>query len=283
MLLRILSLILLPISLFASVAIEQLCDQYKRPFTILSIDADDGEQEILLAKQFEHATVVMTEKDRGIENKKATALVEKVKEIPRLDNIVILDCVMTAQNLELLATSEYFDIIITPSKENLSTLKKMSHYIICGGEWIDGNIKDKMERLPLFREHGPKTSYKISFNQIQSFEVSSKTPQTHAIMKCPGISLITFFALRGLYPEKIDIVSQLQNRSIRTYFKHATPWNTIVSGNQINFNTAPNRRTPKKNPKSPTLWEIWDEFFSCQSKREMQELIEERYLDDTPT
>ncbi len=290
MLLFLLFLSILP--LFANEQLFMLCDRYERHFSVLALHAGDGELPLSLAKKYPHAVVVMTEQDLGIDHKAATLLLEKCKKAPELTNVVLLSGRINWADLQEISKSDHFDIVllgkspfdlhhpkhVTP--ENLiELLLKLSPHLFIKKTFYQSQETSYMENGLLFRPDHPNLTYHCSFENCFTFGNYLRSEETHGITKCPGLSLIAFLTYRGLWPDHDTIKNQLKDPSIYENYARATPWNTIISGQLINFNIPPNTAPFHTDPLSPTLWEIFDSLFACKSKREMREFIENHYFD----
>lgn len=264
--------------LMAKPTIRDVCDQFARPFTLLHINADDDDTIFDLAKEYPQATFVYTQQNKGLKMHAATNLLNRAKSIPDLNNVVILNVNLNEANLCLLSTCEYFDVVITKEK-NTDTINTLGQFIFLNEELLSQNDRDFIEKQLLFRDESVQKSYTLSETGMQTISYCARTKTTHAITKIPGISLISFQTFRGIYPENTDIINQLKNTQTKNWYKRATPWNTIISGKSINFEIAPDKTPLQKDTLCPTLYDLWDEFFTCKSKREMRELIENNYFD----
>ncbi len=285
-------IILAILPLCANDQLFEICDRYKRHFSILNLHADDGETAFLLAQKYPHAVIVMSEQDIGIDQKKASALLNKCKKGPQLPNLILLSGRLNIDDLMELSQSEHFDIIlcgkspydlqypnhITP-KQLITHLLKLSSTLIIAEDLYPSEEKTDIEKGLLFRSDAPKITYTYSLEDCITYGNHFETEKIYGITKCPGISLIAFLAYRGIWPDPEGIKKQLKYHLISKNYPRATPWNTIISGEVINFNIPPNKAPYSSDPLSPTLWEIFDLLFESKSKREMRELIQTNYFD----
>ncbi len=279
-------------SLFGKEEINQICDQYKRPFSILNLNAGDGELGIKLAKKYPHSVVVMTEQDIGIDKKLATALLKRIKDEQVGRNIVLLSGQINVNDAQSLAKCEHFDIVICSKSpyemqlpktvlpnDIIDLLKEIACHVFIEDKLIESSEKPFIEKSLLFRDLCMKTRFTQSFSKMNRNVTCEKLNSTLAITKCPGISLIAFQAYRGLWPERTTLLAALSEKTTRQNFTLASLWNVIVSGEIIHIESFPNREEEYNDPLCPSLWEIQEEFFECTSKREIRSLVESNYFD----
>ena len=279
------------VPLFACEEIFEVCDQYERSFSILNMNAGDGEIGFLLAEKYPQAVIVMTEQDIGIKNKLATALVEKCRKRRALKNIVIISAQINVSDAEDLSKCEHFDLVIcskSPKEMQLpkdiseehvvNLLKEIASHVFIDNHLLPNTQKSLIEKKCLYREDHERLAFKLTKKLNCNYRKCPKTNEYHAVTICPGISLITYLTYRGVWPQIADVKAKLSNNNVKTAHQNATPWNVIISGEVLNFNLPPNEES-KANLFAPNLWEIEDDLFKAKSKREMRELIETNYFD----
>lgn len=270
----------------------KFCDQYERPFSILDLYASDGELAFALAKKYPHATVILSSQDIGLKSKHASNLRKQCKERPELTNIVLLTAQINVSDAEKLASSEHFDLLLTekspeemPIPKGTSTdyilqlLKQASTHLFIKGEHYSSNLHSHLTKHLLMRDGEVTKEYTVHPTRIDTLASKSGFGEAKRITRPPGITLLTYLTYRGIWPSRMMILQQLQDREVEQTYPLATPWNVFVTGTSLAFETPPQKEVALPDPLAPSLWEILDSLFECRSKHEFRELIEDRYID----
>ena len=199
--------------------LKETLSEYTRPFSVLEIGAKEGDLALEIASSHPHAVVTVVERNIGIDKKRADLLLERLeRENP--SNVLLLNKSLTFSDLSHLSQVEHFDIVIAHnildliripnsfSKEDLlRALRALGdhlfltsdHYYTKDPILLQENWFSKKTLPPLIRENG------------RSFHLNCFPfpPFYQAITRIPGISLITFQALRGAWPTKDWIREEL--------------------------------------------------------------------------
>ena len=92
--------------------VHEECLKYDRPFTVLDLGAGDGTISMALAQEFPDSVFVMLERNIGLDQKKASTLLEHLEEEESPSNLVLLNKSINVKEIETLSKTEHFDIIL---------------------------------------------------------------------------------------------------------------------------------------------------------------------------
>ena len=112
--------------------IKNLAAKYKRPFTVLDIGANQGYFTVRLAEEFPHCTVIAIEPNKAYDLK---------NRLSYLDNVIVLEKVISVEELKQLSRCEWFGLVIctsvlhcidnfTPFKDILNVVKQLGPHIV---------------------------------------------------------------------------------------------------------------------------------------------------------
>jgi hypothetical protein len=246
-------------ALFASM--QETLSKFTRPFTILDYNSQTPDLVFQIAREYPLATCILAGKDPEI----LTQFLSLCKEQKNLTNVVILGKPLTVADLKNLAQTEFFDITISHRNANVKSFlqiaKNFSELIITqdknkeSGEYTTlftkGTESPKI-KLHWFSEEKPSFAINLSDNG-HSITIDDETNNvSHKVTRAPGISLISFLALQGSYPES-SLLEKKISKIRWKFYRHVAPWDIYVSGEQIEIlplSLAPNRR---ENPKQFVL------------------------------
>ena len=279
-------------SLFSCETLFQFCDQFTRPFSILVLYPEDEHLCFTLARKYPQAVIIMVQQDIGIDNKKASALLEKCIKQKDLTNLILVSGQINAQDAREIVRCEHFDGIICPTtpfemtiplylttQEVIDLLLQASPNLFFKGQLYKNNKPTQIFKGLLFRAEAQNKEYAYSPSQMITYGQPISSSMQHGIAKCPGLSLISFLTFKGIWPDPQEIKKLLLCPEYKKFYPRATPWNTIISGNTLHFEIPPDKTLPTIDPLAPTLWEIFSPLFECRSKRELCDLIQFNYFD----
>ncbi len=256
-------------------AIQKLLDQYKRPITILEIDAKLGYYSLKVAKDYGAACVMSEEKH-------ASELLELCEHHKNSSSLMLLNKKMDLDTLTRLGECEHFDVVLLMNgldeyqdqwKETIDAVLELGEHTFINvhrpsslkltaplqrkiyeylknknGVVLEASsattYDDRKTALFLFTK--PKThlkrkywNFKKSSSDTEFVVESSFTAKTFhkkrgnkVLPWHPGINLLTFKTLNGVFPLKETIREKLQD------FKHIKHtdlhiWNIIIQGNTL--------------------------------------------------
>ena len=215
---------LLFVKSYSSSQIEDLLLQFERPFTMITI-GNDINTTLKAAALYPDSVFILTEE----------------KGIYSLSNLIILSKKIKPDDIRILSQCEDFDVVYVPNltktfgQQDLDVFKdlvNLGQYIFISSG--DENVFLKTEKNYLLRKtwirdlHSEKSHFIYSTLKEKKLFKSNKALLGNTIVSAwnPGINLITFKMLEGIYPTKKTIVDQLT--SLRT-----TPHNDWVINNMI--------------------------------------------------
>lgn len=237
-------------------AIKSLIMKYKRPITVLEISVDFPKYSFEIAKKFDAICVIL------LLQGDAQKVINEIK-LHNYKNIILLTEQMSLKYFEVLGRCEYFDVTIAHDFSKLygDSWKKIAKLLMKLGDYIflenhsaidqllpELNDKSIMqivsgsnETLSLYKtekkglELARFTQYKRNKPHVIKYRIKSDFEKKlfcrnsqNSLPMIPGINLITFVMLRGLYPTD-NIIS----RSIKK-MKNAIPYHDdLVIGNMI--------------------------------------------------
>jgi hypothetical protein len=246
-------------ALYAS--LQETLNKFTRPFTILDYNSATPDLVFRIARDYPLATCILAGKDPET----LALFLTQCKEQKELTNVILLSKPLTVGDLKNLAQTEYFDITISHRNANVKSFlqiaKNFSELVITQEKNKDADgyttVFTKGTETPKVKLHWfstEKPSFAINLNEngntITIDDVHNHV--SHKVTRAPGLSLISFLALEGSYPE-ISVLEKKISKIRWKFYKHLAPWDIYVSGNQVEIlpvSLAPNGH---ENPKQFVL------------------------------
>ncbi len=214
--------------------IKPTLEAFSRPFSVFDFDSENQETVIQIAKDFPQATCIIAGTDEEILSQAvATCKLEK-----NLSNLIVLTKPLSINDLKNLASTEHFDIALLanpePSKSLIFVTKILANKIITANlSQINGNKNVKIKPHWFSSE---KVS--IPLNISDKGQSITLTPPgavwSYDVTRVPGISLVTFLALRGALPE-VSTLEKAASEIKWDHYKSAAPWNIYITNSRIEF------------------------------------------------
>jgi hypothetical protein len=235
--------------------VKAILNNYKRPITVLEIGSSSSRYTLPIAinTKYHAICIALFEGD--------TTTLAHIAQYRKLKNVVILNPRgLPLNDVRTLGRCEHFDVVLVHGidlilQEYFFTAINLLSQL---GEFLFIQISSKNTKLnmlppsfkriastrnhQLYLSHKPKTSLESGYFTAASTTLGKSSPyhiksdfkekwlfkqqsQSHWI---PGINLITFVMLRGIYPSNTTIISQFER------MKHSIPFhNDLVLKNVI--------------------------------------------------
>ncbi len=238
-------------------SIQKTLGKFTRPFTILDYNSETPDFIFRIAREYPLATCILAGKD----SETLTLFHAQCKDQKDLTNIVLLSKPLTVGDLKNLAQTEYFDITISHRNANVKSFlqiaKNFSELVITQDKNKDAHgfttLFTKGIETPKIKLHWfstEKPSFAINLNENGN-TITVDDPNnnvSYKVTRAPGLSLISFLALEGSYPE-MPLLEKKISKIRWKFYKHLAPWDIYVSGAQLEIlpvSLAPNQH---ENPK----------------------------------
>jgi hypothetical protein len=214
--------------------IKPMLETFTRPFTVFDFDSENPETLLQIAKDFPQATCIIA----GTNSNTLIQAVETCKQEPNLTNLIVLTEPLTITDLKNLASVEHFDIALLgspePSKSLIFVTKILASKIVTSALTIMNGNKNVKVKPHWFSSE--KASIPLNLNERgQSITV---TPQgllwSYDVTRAPGISVVTFLALKGAVPE-IATLEKTSTDICWHQYKNVAPWEIYITGSNIEF------------------------------------------------
>lgn len=249
--------------------IKSILDQYKRPFTLLELCPYPKHYSTFFSPKYPDSAFIMLEKsintekilNKVTEKNKNTILLSidiSKKNIKRLHqcehfDVLLLHNIKNNFNKNWKIFLEYFccmadNIVIEISHQNQKNIQKIEAYMetknigkICKKEtteastflWVITTTEKRLKRiLWIFPSASKRNKYFIKSNFKNKTLIKKFSNKTKTSPWIPGINLITFKMLHGVYPNKETVKKKIE--SLKT-IKHNDwlPNNMVISGTNI--------------------------------------------------
>lgn len=243
-------------ALFAS--LKETLNKFTRPFTILDYNSETPDLVFQIAREYPLATCILAGKNKDV----LAEFLSHCKNQKDLTNVVLLGKPLTANDLKNLAQTEFFDITISHRNANVKSFlqiaKNLSELVITEDKnketgayttlFTKGTETPKV-KLHWFSEQKPTFAINLSESGYTMTIDDGANNVSHKMTRAPGVSLVTFLALEGSYPE-MRLLEKKISKIRWKYYKHLAPWDIYVSGQQVEIlpiSLAPNiRENPKQ-------------------------------------
>ncbi len=205
--------------------VKKILDRYKRPFTVLEIGG--GSFALRIAAEYDCSAAV-------IEGDKRLQLSQACMQ-GNINNLIMLEKVMTAQDFKELSACEHFDVVFVHDMKRLDVtidnlLALGDHVLI---ERDATTYLFEMSKNVLLKPTwgSPNTRfYAVKSNFTEKTLYKPRGDKTTAWQK--GINLWTFKNLLGAYPAREVIEQEIKRLAT---FPHGDffPWNIVIQGNHL--------------------------------------------------
>ena len=231
--------------------IQPALEKFTRPFTLFIFNAENPLFSLLIAKQFPLATCVVADRSGAVfEGEQSDS-----------SNIIILGKPLTINDLKNLLQTEHFDVMVAFNTDSIKNFN-----------WIARNLADQSiiystsansplvlegSGKPFLKPHwylGEKPSVELHLSKKgQSLLVRApKATWPCKVQRPVGISLVTFLALQGSWPEKSLLRSWISEIEWK-YYSNLAPWDIFVINNGLEHLPFSPFPTVAKNPKELTI------------------------------
>lgn len=238
-------------------SLKPFLEKFTRPFTVLDYDSESSYFAFRIAKEFPLATCIIAGKNSEILNSTLPHLAES----DDLKNIILLSKPLTIADLKNFAHTEHFDIMLAfnpiIAKNFYATAKTLSDNVVVPNDQeqsikiIPGNGALKI-KPHWFSSKKPTIPLIINENHQSMTITPPDSHWSYNVTRAPGISLITFLALQGSWPDLSHLEEAISNISWK-YYSHLAPWDIIVTGAKIEVQPFSLNFISAKNPKQFVL------------------------------
>ncbi len=218
-------------------SIKPLLEKFTRPFTVFDYDSENNYLSFRIAKEFPLATCVIG----GRNSEVLSSMLPLCSEATELKNIILLNKSLSIADLKNLAHTEHFDMMLSfnpnPVKNLFAIAKTLSDTVITsngqeqGIKIIQGNGTLKIKKHWFSNE---KPTIPLIIDEKHQMMILSPADSKWAfnVTRAPGISLVTFLALQGSWPDLTKVENAISSISWK-FHKHLDPWNIYVTGRDI--------------------------------------------------
>ncbi len=238
-------------------SLKPLLEKFTRPFTVLDYDSESNYFAFRIAKEFPLATCIMAGKNGELLDSMLSLCIES----PDLKNILLLSKPLSIADLKNLAHTEHFDVMLAfnpiIAKNFYAIAKTLSDNVVVPNyqeqtvKIIPGNGALKI-KSHWFSSEKPTIPLLINEKQQSMTLTPLNSHWSYSITRAPGISLITFLALKGSWPDLPLLEKAISNISWK-YYSHLAPWDIIVTGSNIEVLPFSLNLNPTKNSKEFAL------------------------------
>ena len=253
--------------------IRKVLQKYKRPITVLEIGTTSIRYACAIASEFNALCVALPEQD-------SAAIARAIRARGTQKIVVLNPCSVSLASLETLGRCEHFDIVIVHDSDKLFTEAFSESYTVCRdlGDFVfidiartlcdhhTESIVASSKSRCLLMSHKPKehldiaryTQYRKPPHYGSPYRIKStfeekwfyKGTFDTKVPWVPGINLITFVMLKGIYPTDSMIKDQFKTMEQRSpYHNDLVFENIIVQGEKlvpIDFNDKRRNASMKK-------------------------------------
>ena len=211
--------------------LEPALEKFTTPFTVFVFNFESAKFALEVARNFPLATCILAGKDN----------IPEVTHYP--ENMVVLSKPLIVSDMKNLIQTEHFDLLVgynTKSIKNFNFIAKAlaNNIVLQQGfeaptEIIEGKTTATL-KPHWFSKNKPSLEL-VSRNSHMLLSINPPNePWSYNVIKPAGVSLITFLALEGSYPE-ISLIEEKTSSINWRYYPDLAPWDIFITGNKLEY------------------------------------------------
>lgn len=223
--------------------VSDVLDRYNRPTTNLFISASHWDCIIANAQKLPQSVFVILDNSQSLDFQELMKFLENHSSV--FDNLIVLKWPISLNSLKKLYSCEHFDVLFFLNEESSADLIAESlgkaHLLVVSGhgakekyQLIESPSPFYLQLRSLIHNTVPSRKYRVEFS-FQGKEFQKTFQESEAINSVktewvPGINLITYLMLNGIYPDRVRLA---QGLPIEVNHSDWMPNNMLVQGSRI--------------------------------------------------